>query len=114
MRGEYYVGEVDAVPAPDGLAQTALFADFVSSAGVVGYRQEHTLGMFENEGLRWTLQATGGSRKARIQLVTDLALLLAERRPGGTPAPAGDALTALLPSADDFPFPVHVAGDTTV
>ncbi len=109
MRGEYYVGQVEAVPAPDGLAQPALFADFASTAGVAAFRQEHTLGMVESSGLRWTLQATGGAREARIQLISDLALLLAERRPGGTPAPAVDELSSLLPEADDFPFPVRIA-----
>jgi hypothetical protein len=112
MRGEYYVGEVEAVSAPDGLAHPAQFADFVSTAGVAAFRQEHTLGMVEADSFRWTLQATGGSRKARIQLVTDLALLLAERRPGGTPAPVGDALTALLPVPQEFAFPVRVTEES--
>lgn len=109
MRGEYYVGQLEAVPAPDGLAQPALFADFASTAGVAAFRQEHTLGMVEAGGFRWTIQATGGDASERIALVTDLALLLAERRPGGTPAPAVNELSSLLPEADDFPFPVRIA-----
>jgi hypothetical protein len=104
MRGEYAVGTVEALPTPDDLPEPALFADFVSTAGVVGFRQEHTLGMVDTDRFRWTVQATGGARDTRARIVTDLALLLVERRPGGTPAPAGDELWRLLPGEGDLPF----------
>lgn len=108
MRGEYYVGEADAVPAPEGLPDSAVFADFVSRAGVAAFRQEHTLGMVESGSFRWTLQATGGSPEARIRLVTDLALLLVDRHSIATSSPRVDTLSDLLPTPEDIPFPVCV------
>ncbi len=108
LRGEYWVGAFEAVPAPDGLPSTALFVDFDSSAGVAAFRQEHTLGMVEDTGLRWTIQATDGARDDRIRLVTGLAQVLVDRQPGGTPAPSNGAPWSLLPEASDIPFPVWV------
>ncbi len=106
IRGEYWVGEFETVQAPADLPSPAMFVDFDSSAGVAGFRQEHTLGMFESGGLRWTVQATDGERPRRIRVVTDLALLLEERRAGGTPTPSATSLENLLPTEADFPFPV--------
>lgn len=106
IRGEYWVGEFETVQAPADLPSPAMFVDFDSSAGVAGFRQEHTLGMFESGGLRWTIQATDGERPRRIRVVTNLALRLEERRAGGTPTPSATSLENLLPTEADFPFPV--------
>jgi hypothetical protein len=119
MRGEYYIGEQAAIPAPDDLAQPALFAAFISSAGIAAFREEHTLGMVQRDHLRWTIQATGGAGTARKDLVTGLALLLAGRRPDGTPVATGDdghltgGLWDLLPAPGDFPFEVRVTEETS-
>lgn len=119
MRGEYYVGEERAVPAPDDLELPGLFVTFASSAGIAAYREEHTLGMVENDRFRWTIQATGGDVAARNDLVTGLALLVADREPDGTPETTGDdgrhtgGLWALLPVPGDFPFEVRIAEEAS-
>ncbi len=109
IRGEYWVGEFEAVPAPDDLPSPAMVVDFDSSAGITGFREEHTLGMVDSNGFRWTFQATGGDRDERIRIVVALARLTRERLSGGTPSSTPAALENLLPAPDDFPLPVRLS-----
>ncbi len=114
MRGEYYVGEEKALPTPEELDPHTVFTTFISTAGVAAFREEHTLGMMETDRFRWTIQTTGGGGATRNDLVTGLALLLADRKPDCNPEAAVDedhhtgGLWDLLPLPGDFPSEVRI------